>query len=325
MHSVCKSTHQCASFADLEAGNRDHAKLNQAANILRDSFSKSVNDRKEYKSDAPYGEEGSKKAGVLGIVNELFAIYFTLNTLRLCMNIIRPVEQRSLHDAGPISHKVTYRYYVGRLNLYEDNYDGAEANLEYAFTNCHKDAIRNKRCILRYLIPVKLYRAKLPSPECKWRCCECLRHFLFCCYCCSTPDLLVLSLPVLEKYQLHEFTMLTESLRTGDLKKLNAALSDHQDRFIRQGTLLLLERCKAICYRNLFKRIHLIADKHIILLKQVVIVFKWLEMDIDLDEVECILANLIHRGIVRGYLHHMKRALVLSKRDPFPVAALPGK
>ena len=86
------------------------------------------------------------------------------------MNIIRPVEQRSLHNAGPMSQKVTYRYYVGRLNLYEDNYDGAEENLEWAFKNCLDTAFHNKRCILRYLIPVKLYRAKLPSPECKWRC-----------------------------------------------------------------------------------------------------------------------------------------------------------
>ena len=45
-------------------------------------------------------------------------------------------------------------------------------------------------------------------------------------------------------------------------------------------------------------------------------------MPIDLDEVECILANLIYRGYIRGYLSHAKRVLVLSKRDPFPTSSV---
>ena len=88
-----------------------------------------------------------------------------------------------------------------------------------------------------------------------------------------------------------------------------------------QGTYLLLEKCKTECYRNLFKRIHVIMDKPQISLNHVAGAFKWLGMPIDLDEVECILANLIFRGYVRGYLSHAKRVLVLSKRDPFPVIA----
>ena len=89
-----------------------------------------------------------------------------------------------------------------------------------------------------------------------------------------------------------------------------------------QGTYLLLEKCKTVCYRNLFKRVHLILDKHQISLSYVASVFKWLAMPIDLDEVECILANLIYRGYIRGYLSHTKRVLVLSKRDPFPLLSI---
>ena len=63
-------------------------------------------------------------------------------------------------------------------------------------------------------------------------------------------------------------------------------------------------------------------DKHQISLNHVAKALKWLGMPIDLDEVECILANLIFRGYVRGYLSHAKRVLVLSKRDPFPTASV---
>lgn len=50
--------------------------------------------------------------------------------------------------------------------------------------------------------------------------------------------------------------------------------------------------------------------------------FKLLGHPIDLDEVECILANLIYRGYVKGYISHTNRVLVLSKQNPFPVKAV---
>ena len=93
-------------------------------------------------------------------------------------------------------------------------------------------------------------------------------------------------------------------------------------RFYSRGTYLLLEKCKTVCYRNLFKRVHIILDKHQISLNHVAKALKWLGMPMELDEVECILANLIFRGYIRGYLSHAKRVLVLSKRDPFPISVV---
>jgi hypothetical protein len=46
------------------------------------------------------------------------------------------------------------------------------------------------------------------------------------------------------------------------------------------------------------------------------------EEDIDLDEVECILASLIYQNYVKGYLSHSKHKLVLSRKVPFPSIAL---
>jgi hypothetical protein len=67
-----------------------------------------------------------------------------------------------------MGQKVTYRYYVGRLNMFEDKYDEAEQQLDYALKHCHKNAIGNKRRILNYLLPVKLMRGRLPSHGCKF-------------------------------------------------------------------------------------------------------------------------------------------------------------
>jgi nuclear mRNA export protein PCID2/THP1 len=120
------------------------------------------------KPGAPFDEVGSKKAGVLDIVNQLFAMYFRLNILRLCKNLIRPVETRKLNEQGDMGAMVTYRYYIGRLNMFEDQHELAEQNLDYAFQHCHRNAIHNKRCILRYLVPVKLFRGRLPTNRCKY-------------------------------------------------------------------------------------------------------------------------------------------------------------
>ena len=38
----------------------------------------------------------------------------------------------------------------------------------------------------------------------------------------------------------------------------------------------------------------------------------------DMDGVECIVANLIYRKYVKGYLSHQHSVAVLSKADPFP-------
>merc|ERR1711862_213115 len=127
---------------------------------------------------------------------------------------------------------VTYRYYVGRLNMLEDQYDLAEKNFDYALRHCHRGAFANKKRILNYLLPVKLLRGRLPTSK------------------------------LLEKYGLHEFISILNGMRTGNLMEFSDGLIKHQDLFIRRGTYLLLEKCKMICYRNLFKRIYKIAARN---------------------------------------------------------------
>jgi len=41
--------------------------------------------------------------------------------------------------------------------------------------------------------------------------------------------------------------------------------------------------------------------------------------ELDLDELQCLLANLIASSLIKGYISHEKRILVLSK-DAFPEA-----
>ena len=44
----------------------------------------------------------------------------------------------------------------------------------------------------------------------------------------------------------------------------------------------------------------------------------WQGVDMDMDEVECVMANLIFRKYVKGYISHKSLVVVISKVDPFP-------
>jgi len=239
-----------------------------------------------------------KKAPQLHVVNTLFKVYFELNALHLCKNLINAVNLPTFlpFDSFPKSEKVTYNFYVGRLAVFEDAYERAAEHLEYAFAQCHARSVRNVRLILQYLIPVKLILGTLPSRK------------------------------LLEKYDLREFVDVVDAMRHGDARTLDAALSEGESTFIKQGTYLILEKLRMSVYRTLFKKVHAIhgetadaAKANQVSLAKFQTALAWCGAeDVDLDEVECIVANLIFRKFIKGYISHKNRVLVLSKADPFP-------
>ena len=238
-----------------------------------------------------------KKAPQLHVVNALFKVYFKLNALHLCKNLINAVNLPTFlpFDSFPKSEKVTYNFYVGRLAVFEDAYERAAAHLEYAFENCHARSRKNVRLILQYLIPVKLILGVLPSER------------------------------LLQTYELREFVDVVEAARRGDVRLLNAALHANESTFIKQGTYLILEKLRMSVYRTLFKKIHAIhGERETNKANQVALVkfqraLRWCGVDdVDIDEVECVVSNLIFRKFVKGYISHKNRVVVLSKADPFP-------
>ena len=128
---------------------------------------------------------------------------------------------------------------------------------------------------------------------------------------------------LLEKHGLAALAPRVDAVRSGDLGTFNAELAKNQMAFVRRGTFLLLEKVKILVYRNLFKKIYLVQGKATQLkLHLFQRAFAWLGCPTDMDEVECILANLIFKGLIKGYISHQKQTLVLSKKDPFPTAAI---
>ncbi|KAK3436284.1 enhanced ethylene response protein 5 [Eucalyptus grandis] len=240
--------------------------------------------------------KGPKRVGALYVTCQLFKVYFKLGTVHLCRSVIRSIETARIFDFEefPQRDKVTYMYYTGRLEVYNENFTAADQKLSYALAHCNPHSEANIRMILKYLIPVKLSIGILPKD---W---------------------------LLERYNLVEYSNIVQALKRGDLRLLRSALEEHEDRFLRSGVYLVLEKLELQVYQRLLKKIYIIQKQkeptkaHQMKLEVIIKALKWLEIDMDLDEVECIVAILIHKNLMKGYFAHKSKVVVLSKQDPFP-------
>ncbi|KAH7679514.1 Transcription-associated recombination protein - Thp1p protein [Dioscorea alata] len=237
-----------------------------------------------------------KRVGALYVTCQLFKIYFKLGTVHLCRSVIRSIETARIFEFEefPVRDKVTYMYYTGRLEVFNENFVAADEKLMYALMHCNPQRTANMRMILKYLIPVKLSIGILPK---MW---------------------------LLEKYNLIEYKDIVKALKMGDLRLLRHALVEHEERFLKSGVYLVLEKLELQVYQRLIKKIHIIqkqkdpAKAHQVKLETIVKALKWLDLDMDIDEVECIVSILIYKNLMKGYFAHKSKVVVLRKQDPFP-------
>jgi len=289
MYVVCLDLRRIAAKADKQKEEKGRGKpgetLEKASEGIMACF-------RVCASDARASEEVTKRWGMLNLVNQLFKIYFKVNKLHLCKPLIRAVDQSALNDRFSKSQLVTYRYYVGRKYMFDNNFKEAEEYLSYAFQKCDVTVRSNKRLILIYLIPVKMLLGHMPTKA------------------------------LLEKFDLMQFHGVVEAVKQGNLLKLNDALDANEKFFIRCGIFLILEKLKIITYRNLFKKVSLIMKTHQIPLSAFLTALKFMKVeDIDEDETACIIANLIYEGRIKGYISHQHQKLVVSKQNSFPAIA----
>jgi hypothetical protein len=70
--------------------------------------------------------EDSRKWGIYYIINLLFKTYFKLNSISLSKNILKAIQafrgDMPNLDVFPMSHQVTFKYYVGVIYFLEENY-----------------------------------------------------------------------------------------------------------------------------------------------------------------------------------------------------------
>ncbi|OAD70148.1 hypothetical protein PHYBLDRAFT_60048 [Phycomyces blakesleeanus NRRL 1555(-)] len=223
-----------------------------------------------------------------------------LKQRNLCKNILRALKAAEMPplQSFPKSDRVTFRFYLGKLYFLEEDYPkarlasrDAENELSLAFRECTKASQRNKELILEILLPIRLMHGVVPKPEA-------LARF-----------------PRLEQL----YGPLTAAMKRGNVREFDECLVTSEQELIRQGTYLAVEKAQSIAMRQLFRKVFIILDSNtripIALFKKAL---DFVGMDVGVEECEWMLATMIYKGYIKGYLSHEKSFLVLSKADPFP-------
>lgn len=305
LYESCISLKNCAVAADKASNNGKHEFLQGTGRRLNTVFS-TLQDRRP--------AQQSKKRGAMRIINLMLEVYFMLSNYRLCAPLAKILEGPGYPslDEYPLSHTVTYRYYMGRLHLLDGRYEEAERDLQQSFEQMPKAgkknfqqqknnnaqvSYHNKRLVLAYLIPAKLMRGKLPQKN------------------------------LLEKYGLSEYGPLADAVRQGDMRLFRECLVRNEWLFRRRGLFILLERLKLLVYRTLFRRtLHFVrrpGGPAVCPLDALQSALRASHVEMDLEEVECVVANLIAGKLVRGYMATQKDRMfvIFSQKEAFPIVS----
>ncbi|RKF77569.1 Protein CSN12-like protein [Golovinomyces cichoracearum] len=286
---------------DMSSILEEHEKLEEAARILNKIFQVCLADR------APLEE--SRKWGIYYIINLLFKTYFKLNSITLSKNITRALQayrgDMPTLDAFPMAHQITFKYYAGVISFLEEAYEEAEKNLTEAWHLCLKSSTRNKELILTYLIPCRLLTT----------------HTL--------PTITLLrSYPRLQNM----FLPLTRCIKRGDLSGFDKALVSGENEFTKLRIYLTLERGRDIALRNLLRKVFIaggfedVKDPSLPPARRTRIpvsefgaaISLGSRESLDNDEIECLIANLIYKNLMKGYISRERGIVVLSRSGAFP-------
>ncbi|KAJ0178686.1 hypothetical protein K1T71_005461 [Dendrolimus kikuchii] len=282
MYTVCLDLRLVAQKAETCSPQSNGKILEKAAESLLACFRVCAADNRSSDSD-------TKRLGMLSLVNQLLKVYFRINKLHLCKPLIRAIDSSPFKDLFPLAQQITYRYFVGRKAMFDSDYRLADEFLSFAFENCHRKSNKNKRLILTYLVPVKMLLGFMPA-----------KHLL-------------------EKYDLMQFWDLVSVVKNGDLRGIDRVMEQHELFFIRAGIYLIVEKLKISAYRNLFRKVYLSEKNHLIDIASFQAALQLMgQDDVDSDETQCIVANLIFDGKIKGYISYQHKKVVVSKQNAFP-------
>ncbi|ORY31023.1 hypothetical protein BCR39DRAFT_527825 [Naematelia encephala] len=245
-------------------------------------------------TDRTFKGAESRRNGVYHVACLSIKCYFKVGKPNLCKNIIRAVTSDPKTppiSEAPITDQVTWHFYIGMLAFLNGEDNKADQELTWALEHCPASAKRNQELILTYLIPLHLLRGSLPTPA----------------LISQHPRLQLLFSPFLD------------ALKSGNVRAYDERLEWAQPRLVGMSVYLTVERAREVCLRGLFKKAWIASDKSTRMpIETFRIALALHGVEVDADEVECMVANMVFRGYMKGYISHEKQTVVLGKTNAFP-------
>ncbi|KAL4940449.1 hypothetical protein BDV06DRAFT_230322 [Aspergillus oleicola] len=136
--------------------------VEKSANVVREAFIKCLTDR----SGTPgvHGKPEGRRVGIYLMANLCLKLLFQCGKLRNAEQMFASITAQSPPlNYFPASQRVTYLYYLGRYLFSNNLFFPAQIALQFAYDQCHHQAINQKRLILTYLISCNIIMGRFPS------------------------------------------------------------------------------------------------------------------------------------------------------------------
>ena len=273
-----KLSRECWQLANFSGSSEAQE---QAARVINRSFIACITERSNY----------SRKWGTYRIAALLLRIYFHLGQLNLVQNVIKALNACELPgiDEFPRAHTVTFNYFLGRYYFNREEFEASEKCFVFCFERLSAFPCQ-LNSVLHFLIPVKLILS-LQKPN---------FHLIF----------------LFKSKQNRLFYQnLVEVMSAGDLDTYKRLLHENSQTLLKFGSFTLYEKLFLLILRQKVIRIHKLLENST---RISLILLKNLCKTEELEDVTCLVANLIAKGLIRGYISEEKQFLVLSAQNPFP-------
>ena len=263
----------------------------QAARVVNRLFIACITERSAL-------SQQSRKWGTYRIGALLLRIYFHIGQLNLVQNVLKALQACELPDIAqfPRAHTVTFEFFLGRYHFGREEFEAAEKCFSFCFENIYNTSINNIHCtqldrIINYLIPIKF-----------------VLHL-------ARPTDQIISLLSSANDQ-NFYKTLIGSITSGDVSAFKNLLKLNYKQLLRSDSFGVYEKLILLVLRQKIRRIYqLNANSTRIPL---IIIHNLFEKDANPDDVTCLVANIIAKGLIRGYISEEKQFLVLSSQNPFP-------
>lgn len=233
----------------------------------------------------------SRKWGTYRTAALLLRVYFHLGQLNLVQNVLRALQACELPglEDFPRAHTITFNYYLGRYHFGREEFEASETCFTFCFQRLQPKSAQLP-AVLHFLIPIKLILN--------------LTH----------PTTELISLFGNDQDAMF-YTNLVDIIRSGDLQAFKSFLSQNYKTLIKSDSFGLYEKLILLVLRQKIIRIHRLTDNSTRISLNLI---HNLAPDFAFEDVTCLVANMISRGMVRGYISEEKQFLVLSAQNPFP-------
>ncbi|GAW79558.1 hypothetical protein, conserved [Plasmodium gonderi] len=241
-----------------------------------------------------------KHGGFIILMFQSIKLCMKLNNMQITTSFLKIINSTDIdYSYIPKFFVVLFKYQLGKLYLHKMDYEKAEKEFTWAFSNSKKNKTDFKKKLLESIISIRLNKGIFPPKK------------------------------LLQEYQLSIYIDIIYSIKQGNIFLYNRVIERFSKYFFINGLNECIDQMHFVVKRNLMKIVvqwwnNNIKDNPNKLYKVPISIFHhiftWAHITQHHHHLEtlCIITSLILFKYINAYISYDNNILVLSKNDPFP-------